>query len=30
VGTLKTNILRGKEKLRRLLVPEAHGATGTP
>jgi len=28
VGTLKTNILRGKEKLRRLLVPQ--GAGGTP
>ncbi len=28
VGTLKTNILRGKEKLRRMLVP--HGAGGTP
>jgi RNA polymerase sigma-70 factor (ECF subfamily) len=25
VGTLKTNILRGKEKLRRLLVPEPAG-----
>ena len=28
VGTLKTNILRGKEKLRRILVPQ--GAGGTP
>jgi RNA polymerase sigma factor (sigma-70 family) len=28
VGTLKTNILRGKEKLRRMLVPQ--GAGGTP
>jgi RNA polymerase sigma-70 factor (ECF subfamily) len=26
VGTLKTNILRGKEKLRRLLVPAPEGA----
>jgi RNA polymerase sigma-70 factor (ECF subfamily) len=28
VGTLKTNILRGKEKLRRLLAPQ--GAGGLP
>ncbi len=28
VGTLKTNILRGKEKLRRMLAPQ--GAGGTP
>ncbi len=28
VGTLKTNILRGKEKLRRMLLPQ--GAGGTP
>jgi RNA polymerase sigma-70 factor (ECF subfamily) len=28
LGTLKTNILRGKEKLRRMLVPV--GAGGTP
>jgi RNA polymerase sigma-70 factor (ECF subfamily) len=28
LGTLKTNILRGKEKLRRMLAPQ--GAGGTP